>query len=274
MKSLVRPAFQLGDKYSRKQISNELGGGQRASFPTSNGTVVCCCLKKIPRYNPGAPEEATIGEKPKVLAAANRLARQREPVPIFLFSRHAAWEYVGNYRCTGFSRDESLLQQKMRENPERGPIGGVLYFERAHAESAASRSTDEEDFIEGEKRASQTTARSPALRATAKQHWGVKCYCCGFDFQQFYGMVGAGCAIVHHLDMFSTDDDKPRKSTVNGVRVVCANCHYIIHRSSAPMHVDELKRLLSSSWGSWTDDGITRRKRQNNVEIIGTGSKA
>jgi hypothetical protein len=39
-----------------------------------------------------------------------------------------------------------------------------------------------------------------------------------------------------------------RASTIDDVRVVCANCHYVIHRDPRrPMDVDKLKGLLARS---------------------------
>jgi hypothetical protein len=117
---------------------------------------------------------------------------------------------------------------------------------------------DEEVFLEGEKRAVNGTARNPKLRAAAKKRWGLKCCCCGFDFEQFYGILGKGLAIVHHLQVFEAANGKPRSATVEDVRVVFANCHYVIHVKKQPIHVDDLKDKLSNSWTPWTENGIAR----------------
>lgn len=121
--------LQIGRSYSRSEISEILGGSIRASLPVSKGAVVCGCFKKEPKWNPQAPEEVTLGVKPRVHAAARTLAEQGGPIPIFLFRKNAAWEYKGDYRCIEYSTDEKLCRQKMEENPVRGRIGGVLRFE-------------------------------------------------------------------------------------------------------------------------------------------------
>ena len=123
--------FQIGRTYSRREINSKLGGSVRTSLPVSSGAVVCGCFKKEPRWNPGAPEEATLGVKPRVHAAARKLSVQGGSIPLFLFKENKAWEYIGDYRCRGYSKDEKLCEQKMKENPSRGVIGGVLYFARA-----------------------------------------------------------------------------------------------------------------------------------------------
>jgi len=123
-------AFKIGQTYPRMEISNELGGDYVSYLPMHGGKVVCGCFKKIPKYNPGAPEEVTIGKGPKVESAARKISQQHEPIPIFRFRYNAAWEYIGDYRCTKYETDPVLCQRKMHENPERGLIVGVLYFEK------------------------------------------------------------------------------------------------------------------------------------------------
>jgi hypothetical protein len=130
--------FVIGEKYSRRQISRVLGGDVVSYLPTSGGRVVCACLKKSPRKNPGAPEEVTIGTKARTLAAAKLVYEQQEQIPIFIYREDGAWEYFGDYVCIGFSQEKSILHAKMNENPARGQIGGVLYFAPANTDRASS----------------------------------------------------------------------------------------------------------------------------------------
>jgi len=120
--------------------------------------------------------------------------------------------------------------------------------------------SDETAFLEGEKRAMNGTARNPQLREAAKKMYGLKCYCCGFDYEAFYGSVAKGLAIVHHLKTFAKSTGKPRKTTVRDVRVVCANCHHVIHVENPPIHVDDLKEQISDSWTVWSEKGTARNK--------------
>lgn len=119
--------------------------------------------------------------------------------------------------------------------------------------------TDEKSYIEGERRAATATARNPQLRAAAKKKWGLKCYCCGFDFQRFYVNLGRGFAIVHHLQLFEAMNGRKRKATVEDVRVVCANCHYVLHMENPPIDVEDLKQSISESWTPWSEKGVRRR---------------
>jgi hypothetical protein len=123
-----------------------------------------------------------------------------------------------------------------------------------------STNSDETAFLEGEKRATMGTARNPQLREAAKRRYGLKCYCCGFDYEAFYGSVAKGLAIVHHLKLFAKSTRKLRKTTIKDVRVVCANCHHVIHVENPPIDVDDLKKQISESWTVWSEKGTARKK--------------
>ena len=122
-----------------------------------------------------------------------------------------------------------------------------------------TRTSEEETFVEGEKSAAARTERSAKLRVAAKEKWGLKCYCCGFDFEQFYSSTARGAGVVHHLELFSVNNKK-RKTTVEDVRVVCANCHYVLHLTKSPMSVQDLKKVVSKSWRRWTENGYERKR--------------
>ncbi len=116
----------------------------------------------------------------------------------------------------------------------------------------------EQRFLEGQGRAAQTvrTVRSAALRISAKHHWGVRCYCCGFSFEEFYGRPGEGFAIIHHLNQLVNTEGHPCETSVEDVRVVCANCHYIIHREDPPLSIEDLRKRISKKWTNWSPEGV------------------
>ncbi len=122
------------------------------------------------------------------------------------------------------------------------------------------KASEEAAFIEGEQRAAKGTVRNPQLRHAAKKKWGLKCYCCGFDYEAFYGAVAKGLAIVHHLNLFRGTNGEPRKATVKDVRVVCANCHHVLHVENPPIDVHVLKKQISEWWTLWSEKGTSRRK--------------
>jgi len=122
--------FVVGKTYSRRDISDVLGGSIQLYLPTNEGRVVCGCFKLDRKYNPRAPEEVTFGAGEIVQKNAELLSQQTDPIPVFLFNSAGAWKYRGRYRCTGITTDPDILHRKMRENPARGVICGVLHLER------------------------------------------------------------------------------------------------------------------------------------------------
>ncbi|MBI4314548.1 MAG: HNH endonuclease [Chloroflexi bacterium] len=86
--------------------------------------------------------------------------------------------------------------------------------------------------------------RNPLLRTRAIAAYGYTCIVCGFNFEQQYGDLGVGYVEVHHLRPLSA-----RKTThtasVNDVKVVCANCHRILHRNGRnPLPIETLREAV------------------------------
>jgi hypothetical protein len=125
--------------------------------------------------------------------------------------------------------------------------------------SVTEENASEELYSEGGRRTAVATVRSKKLRDAAINKYGWECYCCGFKFEDFYGKIAHARAVVHHLETFRGTDGQKRISTVDDVRVVCANCHYVLHLKEPPRDVDELKRLIESRWESWSKNGVCCR---------------
>lgn len=77
--------FLEGRRYTRKQISERLGGGTQDFFPHSNGHVVCGCFKR--ELNPDAPSIVLPGNTDSIRRWAEVFASQMEAIPIFLKKR-------------------------------------------------------------------------------------------------------------------------------------------------------------------------------------------
>ena len=71
----------------------------------------------------------------------------------------------------------------------------------------------------------------------------LSCEACGFDFLEFYGDRGNGFAECHHEKPVS--ELKPNdKTKISELKIVCSNCHRIIHRKRPWLSVDELTKLI------------------------------
>jgi 5-methylcytosine-specific restriction enzyme A len=69
------------------------------------------------------------------------------------------------------------------------------------------------------------------------------CECCGFDFERAYGVRGTGFIECHHAVPVSRLTPDQRLS-IRDLRLLCANCHRMIHVSQPWVTVEELQKLL------------------------------
>jgi putative restriction endonuclease len=92
--------------------------------------------------------------------------------------------------------------------------------------------------------------RNPALVLEAKRlfkgsHGILKCQVCDFDFEAAYGDRGKDYIEVHHTTPISQIENAT-KLTVDDVRMVCSNCHRMLHRPPW-IAVEELKTAMHSA---------------------------
>lgn len=86
-------------------------------------------------------------------------------------------------------------------------------------------------FVRHRKREGKFRARK--IQSTLERNGGrLRCEVpsCGFDFFQRYGALGAGYAHVHHDRPLSSAPTQGTKFKLTELKVVCANCHAMIHR--------------------------------------------
>ncbi len=110
-------------------------------------------------------------------------------------------------------------------------------------------STSYEIFLEGAEeilKEKKKLKRNGKLRAKAIEHYGLNCYVCGLNFENSYGNYGMGYIEIHHLSLLA-DSKSERETTVHDVRVVCSNCHCVLHhQGKIPLNVDELKTFVKA----------------------------
>jgi len=88
--------------------------------------------------------------------------------------------------------------------------------------------------------------RNPKASNEAKRIHGYLCQTCGFDFYTVYGDLGRNYIEAHHLTPLSElPEDKPVSlDPKNDFRVLCANCHRMIHRREAPRALQDFKKII------------------------------
>ncbi|MBN3765978.1 hypothetical protein [Burkholderia sp. Ac-20365] len=87
--------FEIGKEYSREDIHRVTGGSKQAFLPVKGGKVVAARLRQD--LNPHAPDVIVCDGSASARAAGRTLARQLEPVPIFLRTASDRFRYVGDY---------------------------------------------------------------------------------------------------------------------------------------------------------------------------------
>ena len=106
-------------------------------------------------------------------------------------------------------------------------------------------------------RSSYMRQRSRKLRDAAIEYFTkngvIKCDCCDFEFEEYYGEIyGLSCIEIHHLKPIFSYEGSDLMSTIyealKNLLPVCPNCHRVIHKNniqpeSIPIFRQEIHRL-------------------------------
>jgi 5-methylcytosine-specific restriction protein A len=102
--------------------------------------------------------------------------------------------------------------------------------------------------IEGAKRPVLVNAyeRSSIARQKCIDHHGYACAACGIDLEQVYGVRGKNLIHVHHIVPLASIGESYEVDPINDLRPICPNCHAIIHRTTPPCTIEELKHFIEA----------------------------
>lgn len=90
--------------------------------------------------------------------------------------------------------------------------------------------------------------RSARARSDCIDHYGARCYVCGFDFSEMYGNdLGAGFIHVHHLIDMSAIGREYIVNPIADLRTLCPNCHAMVHKRKPAISPDELKKIIAEN---------------------------
>lgn len=122
--------FSVGRRYSRKEISAQLGGSEINFLPTLNGRVVCGCFTLD--HNPEAPHVIIPGTGKTIEYEAETLCSQQNAIPVFIKHRPNEWEYKGDYRVARFSTDPADIAAHHKGSvTPLNEITRVIFLQRA-----------------------------------------------------------------------------------------------------------------------------------------------
>jgi 5-methylcytosine-specific restriction protein A len=85
--------------------------------------------------------------------------------------------------------------------------------------------------------------RCAALIAEKKRLSDYRCEVCGMSFHERYGDRGKGYIIVHHQNPIAMRE-KPSKTTLDDLNLVCYNCHAMLHHGNL-LTVKQLRSIIS-----------------------------
>ena len=159
-------------------------------------------------------------------------------------------------------RNPEEVEAKLRGLNESGDDGDPESLGHAAFEiRAAMRSADSPAFAEPEPAVTEAREgrlltgvhtyreRDPRIvkqkKLEARETYGrLACEACGFDFCEIYGDRGDGFIECHHLVPLS-EIEVDRKTTVEDLALLCANCHRMVHSGDRWLEMDELEQLLA-----------------------------
>ncbi|MCB0177254.1 MAG: HNH endonuclease [Anaerolineae bacterium] len=89
--------------------------------------------------------------------------------------------------------------------------------------------------------------RNQTARTLCIEHYGAKCFICGFNFEFVYGELGKGYIHVHHIKPLAEIKSGYQVNPIEDLRPVCPNCHAMIHRASPPATCKEIRKLIEEN---------------------------
>lgn len=86
--------------------------------------------------------------------------------------------------------------------------------------------------------------RNPAARRKCIEEKGVDCCVCGFNFANFYGLLGDGFIHIHHLRDLASIGEEYVVNPIDDLDPVCPNCHAMLHRKRPAMSIEALRAII------------------------------
>lgn len=117
----------VGNKYTHDFICQTFGGDAKSGtyLPQSQQTIMCGCFTSA--MNPEAPEVVLVGNGPRILLKAERLAAQGGAIPVFMKRATNQWEYKGRYELVSLSKNSVDFEAKAAA-VDRNDVVAALFF--------------------------------------------------------------------------------------------------------------------------------------------------
>ena len=110
-----------------------------------------------------------------------------------------------------------------------------------------------QDYLETKRKIKESTffARNPNLKRDAIKERDYQCEACNFKFEDKYGEYGADYIECHHENPLSERPEREwsdeLKTSINDVRLLCSNCHRMIHHTRPAKDFKFLKSIINKN---------------------------
>jgi 5-methylcytosine-specific restriction enzyme A len=114
--------------------------------------------------------------------------------------------------------------------------------------SIAEEVLQPEMYIEGATAIISVNAyeRNAKARKACIKYYGYECFTCGFNFEDFYGVIGKDYIHVHHEVPLAKIRKEYIVDPIKDLKPLCPNCHAVIHKLHPPMPINDLIKLLKN----------------------------
>ena len=168
-------------------------------------------------------------------------------------------ELTGSGLMNGARLEEEVWNAYVNDKDSlRREATSIAEHIKADSQSASSDplpdlESDEELASEGDPRTyahrsyeRKSGNRKKKIDSIKKRGLPIACECCGFDFEKTYGERGRDFIEVHHAVPVSelAADQTLRMSDL---RLLCSNCHRMVHRRQPWLSVEEVQSLIGLS---------------------------
>ena len=164
--------------------------------------------------------------------------------------------YHGKGLDAGSKLDKEVWNRFQGNRDELTDIAETIRARYKHITRPASDTDDaksldeDEEFPEGRIIRRLHNMKERSLSASRKKKAQVlkktgklECEVCSFDFAQYYGKEGYGFAECHHVRPLAELKGE-RKTKIDDLAIVCANCHRILHLIRPWVTVHQLRDRL------------------------------
>jgi len=73
----------------------------------------------------------------------------------------------------------------------------------------------------------------------------MNCEVCSFSFFEAYGFLGEGFIEAHHINPLHKGDGQ-RVTKKEDIKLVCSNCHRMLHRRVNDLTLEELRVIIEN----------------------------